>query len=133
VDALQSKLNLSWVRVSTPVSALAKVENGWTVEAAGVKENYDSVIVCSPAWAAGVLLSPVDEVLGDDLSAIPYSSSITVNLLYDEATLGKLPDGFGFLVPASEGRRCWPAPLCIASFWGVHRRERLCCARFWAA
>jgi oxygen-dependent protoporphyrinogen oxidase len=118
VDALQSKLNLSWVRVSTPVSALAKVENGWTVEAAGVKENYDSVIVCSPAWAAGVLLSPVDEVLGDDLSAIPYSSSITVNLLYDEATLGKLPDGFGFLVPASEGRAMLACTFVHRKFLG---------------
>jgi oxygen-dependent protoporphyrinogen oxidase len=50
-------------------------------------------------------LSPVDAALGEELSAIPYSSSITVNLLYDEASLGPLPDGFGFLVPVSEGRR----------------------------
>ena len=42
--------------------------------------------------------------LGDELSAIPYSSSITVNLVFDEAQLGRLPDGFGFLVPAVEGR-----------------------------
>ena len=61
------------------------------------------MIVASPAWAAGALLGPVDATLGEELSAIPYSSSITVNLVYDEAKLGRLPAGFGFLVPASEG------------------------------
>jgi len=36
-------------------------------------------------------------------------------LVYDEAKLGKLPDGFGFLVPASEGRT-----LLACTF--VHRK-----------
>ena len=118
VDALQARLNPDWVRVATPVSALQKVANGWTVEAGGVKESYDSVIVSSPAWAAGVLLSQVDETLGQDLGAIPYSSSITVNLLYDEAALGKLPDGFGFLVPASEGRAMLACTFVHRKFLG---------------
>jgi oxygen-dependent protoporphyrinogen oxidase len=104
VDAIEARLDPASVRLSTPVSAIEKVSSGWRVEAAGVKQIYDSVIVCSPAWAAGVLLSPVDAALGEDLSAIPYSSSITINLVYDEADLDPLPDGFGFLVPASEGR-----------------------------
>jgi oxygen-dependent protoporphyrinogen oxidase len=118
VDALQARLNPDWVRVATPVSALQKVANGWTVEAGGVKENYDSLIVSSPAWAAGVLLGPVDAMLGEDLGAIPYSSSITVNLLYDEAALGKLPDGFGFLVPASEGRAMLACTFVHRKFLG---------------
>jgi oxygen-dependent protoporphyrinogen oxidase len=118
VDTLQSKLNPDWVRVETPVSALRKVANGWTVEAGEVKENYDSVILCSPAWAAGVLLGAVDETLGEDLGAIPYSSSITVNLLYEEAALGKLPDGFGFLVPASEGRAMLACTFVHRKFLG---------------
>ena len=105
IDALHAALNPAALRLSTTVSALAKVSGGWRVETSGIGEMYDSVIACSPAWAAGVLLSPVDAALGEELSAIPYSSSITVNLLYDEASLGPLPDGFGFLVPVSEGRR----------------------------
>ncbi len=62
------------------------------------------MILASPAWTAGKLLAATDAALGDELSAIPYSSSITVNLVFDEAQLGRLPDGFGFLVPAVEGR-----------------------------
>ena len=46
----------------------------------------------------------VDPALSSELAGIPYSSSITINLLYDEDQIGDLPEGFGFLVPASEGR-----------------------------
>jgi oxygen-dependent protoporphyrinogen oxidase len=118
VDAIQDKLNPAWVRLGAPVSALNQVANQWLVEAGGIAERYDSVIVCSPAWAAGVLLTPVDAMLGEDLGAIPYSSSITVNLMYDEAALGQLPDGFGFLVPASEGRAMLACTFVHRKFLG---------------
>ena len=104
VDALNARLNPASIRLFTPVSGLEKVDGGWMVKAGGTAEFYDAVILASPAWAAGALLGPVDAELGEELSAIPYSSSITVNLIYDEAKLGRLPDGFGFLVPAVEGR-----------------------------
>jgi oxygen-dependent protoporphyrinogen oxidase len=104
VDALEARLNPKWLRKSTSVSGLERMGDGWRVRAGGTNETYDAVIVASPAWAAGGLLATADAALGDDLSAIPYSSSITVNLVFDEAQLGSLPDGFGFLVPAVEGR-----------------------------
>ena len=104
VDALEARLNPMWLRKSTSVSGLERVGDGWRVRAGRTDGTYDAVIVASPAWAAGGLLATADAALGDELSAIPYSSSITVNLVFDEAQLGRLPDGFGFLVPAVEGR-----------------------------
>ena len=104
VDALEAKLNPKWVRKSTAVTAMERVGSGWRIRSAGEDAIYEAVIVASPAWAAGELLAATDAALGDELSAIPYSSSITVNLVFDEAQLGRLPDGFGFLVPAVEGR-----------------------------
>jgi oxygen-dependent protoporphyrinogen oxidase len=104
VDALEAQLNPKWVRKSTAVTGLERVGGGWRVRSAGEDVLYDAVIVASPAWAAGGLLAATDAALGDELSAIPYSSSITVNLVFDESQLGRLPDGFGFLVPAVEGR-----------------------------
>ncbi len=97
-------LNPKWVRKSTPVSCLERVGDGWRFCAEAVDEFYDAVILASPAWIAGGLLAATDAGLGEELGAIPYSSSITVNLVFDEAQLGPLPDGFGFLVPAVEGR-----------------------------
>jgi len=118
VDAIAARLDPAAVKTSTPVSGLEKVAGGWMVQAAGEASFYDAVIVASPAWAAGVLLSPTDAALGEELSAIPYSSSITVNLVYDEANLGRLPDGFGFLVPATEGRAMLACTFVHRKFLG---------------
>ena len=104
VDALEARLNPKWIRKSTAVSALDRVGDGWRVRTSGGDDTYDAVIVASPAWAAGGMLAATDAGLGDELNAIPYSSSITVNLVFDESQLGRLPDGFGFLIPAVERR-----------------------------
>ena len=139
VDALAGRLDPGCVRLSTPVSGLEKVAEGWLVRTGGEAELYDAVIVASPAWAASVLLGPVDAALAEDLGAIPYSSSMTVNLVYDEAKLGKLPNGFGFLVPSSEGRamlactfvhrkflgRSRPGKAVLRAFLGGARNEAL--------
>jgi oxygen-dependent protoporphyrinogen oxidase len=104
VDAITAKLDARAIRLNTAVTALQRTEDGWRVTSDGVTERYDGVIAASPAWAAGSLLGTVDAQLGQDLEAIPYSSSITVNMIFNEQELGQLPDGFGFLVPASSGR-----------------------------
>jgi oxygen-dependent protoporphyrinogen oxidase len=118
VDALTAQLDLASVRVSTPVSALEKNANGWKILAGGATEFYDAVIMAAPAWAVGALLAPVDAALAEELSAIPYSSSITINLIYDESQLGRLPDGFGFLVPVVEVRSMLACTFVHRKFLG---------------
>jgi oxygen-dependent protoporphyrinogen oxidase len=118
VDALAAQLDPASVRLATSVSRLEKTAGGWRVETGGNAEMYDAVILASPAWAAGALLGPVDPELGEELGGSPYSSSITVNLIYDEARLGRLPDGFGFLVPASEGRAMLACTFVHRKFLG---------------
>lgn len=118
VDAITARLDPEAMHVSTPVNGIEKDTDGWRVDAGGFVRIYDAVIMASPAWAAGVLLGPVDKVLGDELGAIPYSSSITVNLIYDESRLGPLPEGFGFLVPPSEGRAMLACTFVHRKFLG---------------
>lgn len=118
VDAISARLDPASVRLATPVSSLERAANGWEVEAGGQPETFDAVIVASPAWAAAAMLAKVDAALSGELSSIPYSSSITINLLYDEARLGRLPDGFGFLVPASEGRAMLACTFVHRKFLG---------------
>jgi oxygen-dependent protoporphyrinogen oxidase len=104
VDALVARLQPSSLRINTPVCSLTRSGSDWKVETSETSLRFDSVIVASPAWAAAVILRSVDTELSENLAAIPYSSSITLNLVYDENQLGPLPDGFGFLVPATENR-----------------------------
>jgi oxygen-dependent protoporphyrinogen oxidase len=118
VDAIVARLKPGSVRMGTAVTGLEKAAAGWVVEAGGTRESYDGVIVCSQAWAASMLLSGVDQTLSDGLAGIPYSSSITLNLVYDEKKLPALPDGFGFLVPASEGRAMLACTFVHRKFLG---------------
>jgi oxygen-dependent protoporphyrinogen oxidase len=118
---------------------LEKTAAGWLVRTGCGTEAYDELILASPAWAAGDLLRPVDPLLASDLGAVPYSSSVVVNLIFDEAKLGRLPDGFGFLVPATEGRsmlactfahrkfigRTPPGKAVLRAFLGGTRQEAL--------
>jgi len=139
VDVIEATLNPSWVRRSSPVSAVEKRADCWIVEQGGGVGAFDAVIVATPAWVAAELLARVDAALAEELRGVPYSSSITVNLVYDESRLGRLPEGFGFLVPAIEGRallactfvhrkflgRTPPGKAVLRAFLGGMRNEAL--------
>jgi oxygen-dependent protoporphyrinogen oxidase len=118
VGAITARLDPASVRTATTVSAIEKTGDGWRVEARESLEEFDALVMAAPAWAAGLLLAPIDPVLGGDLGAIPYSSSITVNLVYDEARIGRLPEGFGFLVPAVERRAMLACTFVHRKFLG---------------
>jgi oxygen-dependent protoporphyrinogen oxidase len=90
-------------------------ESGWTVSAGDESYRCDAVILATPAHAAATLLQDASRDVASELRAIPYSSSVTVTLAYDEEVHVILPPGFGFLVPRSEGKR-----LLAATF--VHNK-----------
>jgi oxygen-dependent protoporphyrinogen oxidase len=115
VDALAARLDPASLRLSTPVRGVARIGSEWRLDVGGSQEHFGGVILATPAWTAAELMREVDAQLATDLGGIPYSSSITINLIYDETQLGRLPDGFGFLVPATEGRS-----LLASTF--VHRK-----------
>ncbi len=104
VSGIEARLNPASIRKSTTVSSMHRAPNGWSLAIDGVAQHFDAVVLATPAWMSGALLADMDSQLGKDLSDIPYSSSITVTMGYAESDLGDLPDGFGFLVPASEKR-----------------------------
>lgn len=118
VDALQARLNADSIRLNTTVTSLRKTDEGWTVESNGRAEHYDAVLFAAPAWAVSKLLENVDAELAAELGGIPYSSSITVNLVYDEKQLGTLPEGFGFLVPNVENRSMLACTFVHRKFLG---------------
>ena len=123
IDAITARLKPEAIRLKTPVRMLERVGEGWRLTTAGSAQNsgsevFDAVIVATPAWAAADLLRTVDAQLGEELAGIPYSSSIAANLVYDEKKLGPLPEGFGFLVPASAGRAMLACTFAHRKFLG---------------
>jgi protoporphyrinogen/coproporphyrinogen III oxidase len=106
VDALVERLRPESIRLRQHVRRIYAEDGGWrlSLEMAD-EESFDAVIVATPANVAGALLDGVDQDLARDLLEITYSSSVTVTMGYYKQQLAKLPPGFGFLVPRSEGTR----------------------------
>ncbi len=106
VDAVVGRLNPESIRLRQHIRRVYPENGGWrvSIEMNG-DERYDAVILATPANVAGALLDGVDRGLARNLLDITYSSSVTVTLGYYKDQLAKLPPGFGFLVPRSEGTR----------------------------
>ena len=62
----------------------------------------DAVCLALPAYRAAELLRDTDDKLADELIAIPYASTATVNLAFRRADIAHRLDGFGFVVPFVE-------------------------------
>jgi oxygen-dependent protoporphyrinogen oxidase len=104
-EALLPQLAAGALRPNSPAQAVQRQDRGWIVSAGYASDKFDAVIVATPAPAAAVLLEMSSMNLAAELSTIPYSSSVTVVLGFDQVVRASLPPGFGFLVPRSEGKR----------------------------
>ena len=60
----------------------------------------------------------VDDELADELEAIPYASTATVNLAYRRADIPHPLDGFGFVVPFVERRATLACTFSSVKFKG---------------
>src|SRR5271157_2596481 len=116
VDALVARLDANALKTSSSVQSVMQQNDAWTVSAGYQSDQFDAVIIATPAHAAADLLQGADENLSRDLGEIQYSSSVTVTLGYDEKVRRSLPPGFGFLVPRSEGRRMLAATFVHNKF-----------------
>lgn len=95
----------------------------------------EALILATPAYAAGELLQEMDGRLAGKLEEIPYHSTVTVSLGFDEKKFGRTLDGFGFIVPRGEGKkllactwvstkfsfRCPPGRVLLRGFLGGAR------------
>ncbi|HXP87861.1 MAG TPA: protoporphyrinogen oxidase [Bryobacteraceae bacterium] len=84
---------------------IERTESGWRVRVSGDWIDASQVVVACPAWAASALLQSADSRLSELLGAVPYSSSVTVTLIYRDGEFDGTRAGFGFLVPQVERRR----------------------------
>jgi len=120
-DALAAKMPAGSVRLNTKVEAVnhSTEANQWTVKTEGGEEILaDGVCVALPAYATARLLRGVDAALAEELEAIPYASTATVNLAYRRASIPHPLDGFGFVVPFVERRATLACTFSSVKFAG---------------
>jgi protoporphyrinogen/coproporphyrinogen III oxidase len=120
-DALAAHLPEGCVRLNTRVERMRfdgesrrwilATNTGESISAAGV-------VVALPAYAAANLLRETDAVLADELDAISYASTATINLAYRREDIPHPLDGFGFVVPHAERRATLACSFSSVKFAG---------------
>lgn len=120
VDALVQRLQAGAVQRCCPVVGIAREGTRWTLRLGdGANLEATGIILGIPAFQAAALTRDLDADLASELEAIPYASSVIVNLAYRREEILHPLDGFGFVVPACEGRS-----IIACSFSSVKFAER---------
>ncbi len=109
------------MRLSTPVADIAKAgDHRWRVlTAGGDAEEFDGVILATPAPQAARLVEKWDPQLAHVAGGIEYASSVVVVLVYARDSLRRPLECFGAVVPRIERR-----PIIALSFPSVKFPQR---------
>src|SRR5262249_36689268 len=120
VTTLVDRLPDSAVVLGQRVAGLERDGGRWRVASVeGARFEADHVILAAEAHVAARLLRYVDPSLATLLGEIEYAGAATVSLGFRRADVPHPLDGFGFVVPRSEGKT-----LLAATFSSVKYPER---------
>jgi oxygen-dependent protoporphyrinogen oxidase len=104
VDALTARLPAGVLHLKRRVTGIERAGSRWRVGLAdGPPMAVDHVIVATEAHAASRLVRYLDPPLAEMLRLVTYASSVTISLGYRRPDVPHPLDGFGFVVPRSEG------------------------------
>jgi oxygen-dependent protoporphyrinogen oxidase len=118
---LAARLRDVSIRLNTKAESLSFDEESrrWKIHtSAGETINADAVCLALPAYASAKLLREREAQLADELDAIPYASTATVNLAYKRADIPHALDGFGFVAPIIERRATLACTFSSVKFAG---------------
>ena len=93
------------IELNSQVTSLDHGPDGWTITTGnGAKVHGDGVCLAIPAYSTAPLLERIDNNLAQQLRAIEYTSTATINFGYRRDDVRHPLDGFGFVVPFIERR-----------------------------
>jgi len=105
VDAILNAIRNSIQVVRGTAETVESSGSGLRLRVSGDWIEASHLVLACPAYQAGAIAASIEPELGELLSGIDYSSSMTVALGYRRAALNHPLNGFGFLVPKKERRR----------------------------
>ena len=106
VAALVARLPAATLRLGTPARAVARDRGAWQVRLGdGTAVTADALVLAGEAPRMAPLVEALDPALAGLLAGVRYASSAAVGLAYPRAAVRHPLDGFGFIVPRTEGRR----------------------------
>ena len=119
VSTLAARLPAGATVLKQRVSALERTGARWQVRTAeGGSFDADRVILATEAHATARLTRYLDPGLANLLGESPYSSAATLSLGYRRADVPHPLDGFGFVVPRTEGKALLAATFSSVKYPG---------------
>jgi oxygen-dependent protoporphyrinogen oxidase len=98
IEALRDRVQV----VPERVDSIVRTENGWRIEANADWHEFDRIVLACGANRSVPLIAPVDDLLAELLSTIPYTGSSIWTFGYRREDIRHPLDAFGFLVPKAE-------------------------------
>ena len=108
VDAIVQRLPRGSARLNTAVTNIFPSDGKQKCQiATGTSEilEADGIILATPAFQTAEILASAAPEAAKELSSIAYASSATISLAYRNRDFPRMPDSFGFVVPAIESRK----------------------------
>jgi oxygen-dependent protoporphyrinogen oxidase len=100
IDALAADIG-DHLKLSSPVGDIEETADGkFRVN----EQEFDAVVISTPAFVAADLIKSRDENLAEMLGAVNYPQVAVVVLGFESEKIKKKLDGFGFLIPSREKR-----------------------------
>jgi oxygen-dependent protoporphyrinogen oxidase len=119
VTTLADRLPDSAVVLGQRVAAVERDGAHWRVTSAdGARFDADRLILAAEAHASARLLRYVDPALATLLGEIEYAGAATVSLGFRRADVPHPLDGFGFVVPRTEGKAVLAATFASTKYPG---------------
>lgn len=115
VEALSARLPAGSVRADCPALAVRRRDIRWEIVTPNAVLEADAVISALPAPALADCIEGHDPELAMRLREIPFSSTATSVLVYDEKEAPR-QRGFGFLAPRGEGLTVTAATFSSSKF-----------------
>ena len=106
IDALSRRLPPRSVRVDCPAQALRRRDGRWEIVTPNAVLEADAVISALPASAFADCVEGLDPELAMRLREIPFASTATSVLIYDDKDIPVRPKGFGRSEERRVGKEC---------------------------
>ncbi len=117
VEALVARLERTTLWMGATVASLRWEGDSYHLQLAdGRALQARAVILATPAFVTAHLLAPWAPALAEAHRAIPYASTATVTLGYEQSSVPVALDGYGYLIPRAAGREVL-ACTWVSSKW----------------
>ena len=92
------------IRFNEEVRSVTRPSGRFAVVTAAARHEADEVFICAPAYQTAAMIREMAPSMARELEKIRYSPMAVIGLGFPLTAFSRKPEGFGYLIPSSEGK-----------------------------